>query len=124
MFILFIRLFLENISDLFILIFHFLDVWKLIKIVKILFQIINYIICFIIFIVMSAAFENFDLYEELEIKKTATPEEIKKAYRKLAMVKLNLKSRNGIRIRISKIQNAMRNSKESLMLIQVKFFYN
>lgn len=40
---------------------------------------------------MSAAFENFDLYEELEIKKTATPEEIKKAYRKLAMVKIKVK---------------------------------
>jgi len=35
---------------------------------------------------MSCAFENFDLYEELEIKKTATQEEIKKSYRKLAMV--------------------------------------
>jgi DnaJ-class molecular chaperone len=31
--------------------------------------------------------QNFNLYEELEIEKTATPEEIKKAYKKLAMVK-------------------------------------
>lgn len=30
--------------------------------------------------------QNFNLYEELEIEKTATPEEIKKAYKKLAMV--------------------------------------
>jgi curved DNA-binding protein CbpA len=30
---------------------------------------------------------NFNLYEELEITKKATQEEIKKAYRKLAMVK-------------------------------------
>jgi curved DNA-binding protein CbpA len=29
---------------------------------------------------------NFNLYEELEITKKATAEEIKKAYRKLAMV--------------------------------------
>ena len=35
------------------------------------------------------SFENFDLYEELEIKKEATQEEIKKAYIKLAMVKIN-----------------------------------
>lgn len=41
---------------------------------------------------MSAAFENFDLYEELEIKKTASAEEIKKAYRKLAMVMFLVKS--------------------------------
>ncbi len=39
---------------------------------------------------MSGAFENFDLYEELEIKKTATAEELKKSYRKLAMVKINV----------------------------------
>ena len=39
---------------------------------------------------MSAAFENFDLYEELEVKKTAPAEEIKKSYRKLAMVKLKV----------------------------------
>jgi curved DNA-binding protein CbpA len=31
---------------------------------------------------------NFNLYEELEITKKATAEEIKKAYRKLAMVDL------------------------------------
>jgi curved DNA-binding protein CbpA len=31
------------------------------------------------------AFENFDLYEELEITKEASSEEIKKAYKKLAM---------------------------------------
>lgn len=37
---------------------------------------------------MSSAFENFDLYEELEVKKTATQEEIKKSYRKLAMVNI------------------------------------
>lgn len=38
---------------------------------------------------MSGAFENFDLYEELEVKKTSTEEEIKKSYRKLAMVFIN-----------------------------------
>jgi DnaJ-class molecular chaperone len=38
---------------------------------------------------MSSAFGNFDLYEELEIKKESTPEEIKKAYKKLAIVKSN-----------------------------------
>jgi curved DNA-binding protein CbpA len=31
---------------------------------------------------------NFNLYEELEISKKASQEEIKKAYRKLAMVEL------------------------------------
>ena len=30
--------------------------------------------------------DKFNLYEELEIQKTSTPEEIKKAYKKLAMV--------------------------------------
>jgi curved DNA-binding protein CbpA len=35
---------------------------------------------------MSSAFGNFDLYEELELTKEATPEEIKKAYKKLALV--------------------------------------
>jgi curved DNA-binding protein CbpA len=35
---------------------------------------------------MSSAFDNFDLYEELELTKEATPEEIKKAYKKLALV--------------------------------------
>jgi DnaJ-class molecular chaperone len=39
---------------------------------------------------MSSAFGNFDLYEELEIKKEATPEEIKKAYKKLAIVCLHI----------------------------------
>jgi DnaJ-class molecular chaperone len=38
---------------------------------------------------MSTTFGNFDLYAELEITKTATPEEIKKAYKKLAMVNIN-----------------------------------
>jgi curved DNA-binding protein CbpA len=42
---------------------------------------------------MSQAFENFDLYEELEVKKTSSQEEIKKSYRKLAMV-LNIYYRN------------------------------
>jgi curved DNA-binding protein CbpA len=37
---------------------------------------------------MSSAFGNFDLYEELELTKEATPEEIKKAYKKLALVKI------------------------------------
>ena len=32
-----------------------------------------------------SAFENFDLYEELEIPRESTAEEIKKAYKKLAM---------------------------------------
>ena len=32
-----------------------------------------------------SAFENFDLYAELEISKESTPEEIKKGYKKLAM---------------------------------------
>ncbi len=32
-----------------------------------------------------SAFENFDLYEELEIPRESTTEEIKKAYKKLAM---------------------------------------
>jgi DnaJ-class molecular chaperone len=36
---------------------------------------------------MSTAFDNFDLYEELEIKKEATSDEIKKAYKKLACVR-------------------------------------
>ena len=39
---------------------------------------------------MSGAFENFDLYEELELKRDCTQEEIKKSYRKLAMVKIIL----------------------------------
>lgn len=34
---------------------------------------------------MSQSFGNFDLYEELEITKESTPEQIKKAYKKLAM---------------------------------------
>jgi len=34
---------------------------------------------------MSSAFDNFDLYEELETPRESTPEEIKKAYKKLAM---------------------------------------
>jgi molecular chaperone DnaJ len=34
---------------------------------------------------MSTSFGNFDLYEELEITKESTPEQIKKAYKKLAM---------------------------------------
>ena len=34
---------------------------------------------------MSSSFGNFNLYEELEITKESTPEEIKKAYKKLAM---------------------------------------
>merc|ERR1711957_551605 len=34
---------------------------------------------------MTESFGNFDLYEELEVKKTSTQEEIKKSYRKLAM---------------------------------------
>lgn len=34
------------------------------------------------------SFDNFNLYEEMEITKEATPEEIKKAYKKLAMVKI------------------------------------
>ena len=37
---------------------------------------------------MSNAFGDFNLYEELELSKEATPEEIKKAYKKLAIVKL------------------------------------
>jgi DnaJ-class molecular chaperone len=32
-----------------------------------------------------SAFDNFDLYEELEISKESTTEEIKRAYKKLAM---------------------------------------
>ncbi len=32
------------------------------------------------------SFGDFNLYEELEISKESTPEEIKKAYKKLAMV--------------------------------------
>lgn len=32
---------------------------------------------------------NFNLYEELELNKKASPEEIKKAYRKLAMVRMS-----------------------------------
>jgi hypothetical protein len=39
---------------------------------------------------MTSTFGNFNLYEELEIVKEATPEEIKKAYRKLAVVRLNI----------------------------------
>jgi len=35
-------------------------------------------------------FGDFNYYEELEITKEATPEEIKKAYKKLAMVRLFL----------------------------------
>lgn len=35
---------------------------------------------------MSSTFGNINLYEELEIAKEATPEEIKKAYKKLALV--------------------------------------
>ena len=76
---------------------------------------------------MSEAFGNFDLYEELEIIKTSTHEEIKKSYRKLAMVfifipdfnKIN-KIRNGIQIKIKEIQNVQKNSKEFHTLIQVK----
>ena len=34
---------------------------------------------------MSSSFGNFDLYEELEITRESTPEQIKKAYKKLAM---------------------------------------
>lgn len=34
---------------------------------------------------MSTSFGNFDLYEELEITKESTQEQIKKAYKKLAM---------------------------------------
>jgi DnaJ-class molecular chaperone len=36
------------------------------------------------------SFGDFNLYEELEITKEATPEEIKKAYKKLVMVKYNM----------------------------------
>jgi DnaJ-class molecular chaperone len=37
------------------------------------------------------SFGDFNLYEELEIAKESTPEEIKKAYKKLAMVNSILK---------------------------------
>ena len=36
------------------------------------------------------SFGDFNLYEELEIVKESTAEEIKKAYRKLAMVRLTI----------------------------------
>jgi hypothetical protein len=68
---------------------------------------------------MSTTFGNFDLYEELEIKKEATPEEIKKAYKKLAVVRWFLTYRDGIRIRTQATQARQRNSKEFPMLIQV-----
>jgi len=34
------------------------------------------------------SFDNFNLYEEIGVPKTSTQDEIKKAYRKLAMVNI------------------------------------
>ena len=68
------------------------------------------------------AFGDFNLYEELEIIKESTPEEIKKAYKKLAMVKSNqfylFINRNGILIKIRTIQMPQKNFKEFHMPIQ------
>jgi hypothetical protein len=59
------------------------------------------------------SFGDMDLYAELEIPRTSTPEEIKKAYRKLAMVKIQvIIFRNGILIKIKTIQTLLKNSKE------------
>jgi len=80
------------------------------------------------------SFGDFNLYEELEIPKESTPEEIKKAYKKLAMVKNNLLIfliflnififilppiifRNGILTKIIITLKPLRNSKEFPTLI-------
>lgn len=51
---------------------------------------------------------DFDLYKELEVPKSASQEEIKKSYRKLAIVTRN-KNRNTTRIK-TKTQARLRNS--------------
>jgi len=68
------------------------------------------------------AFGDFNLYEELEIIKESTPDEIKKAYKKLAMVYYILfllySNRNGIQIKILMTLMQQKNFKESLTPIQ------
>ena len=68
------------------------------------------------------SFGDFNLYEELEISKEATPEEIKKAYKKLAMVNFNFYIvnifRNGILIKILMIQLRPKSFKEFHIHIQ------
>ena len=67
---------------------------------------------------------NFNLYDELEVNKKATQEEIKKAYRKLAMVfKIYFNIRNGIRIKIKMTTQPQKNSKEFRILTQVKLYH-
>ena len=65
------------------------------------------------------AFGDFNLYEELEIVKESTPEELKKAYKKLAMVRNSFyQNRDGIRIRIQTILMPLKNFKEYPMPTQ------
>lgn len=58
------------------------------------------------------ATKKLDFYELLEIDRSATPEQVKSTYKKLALVSFfyafEYKCRNGIRIRTATLRNRMR----------------
>lgn len=69
------------------------------------------------------ATKKLDFYELLELDKSATPEQIKTTYKKLALVSFvtfHYLSRNGIQIRTETLRNRMKSSNKYQKHIQVK----